>query len=50
MGGDDVAWLEGLSPWPTDGFGLERMALALLWHHGTRPDRWPRPVRELLGA
>jgi len=32
------------------GFGLERMALALLWHHGTRPDRWPRPVRELLGA
>ena len=25
MGGDDVAWLEGLSPWPTDGFGLERM-------------------------
>jgi len=32
------------------GFGLERMALALLWHHGTRPDGWPRPVRELLGA
>ena len=32
------------------GFGLERMALALLWHHGTHPDRWPRPVRELLGA
>ena len=32
------------------GFGLERMALALLWHHGTRPDRWPRPVRELIGA
>ena len=23
--GDDVAWLEGLSPWPSDGFGLERM-------------------------
>lgn len=22
---DDVAWLAGLSPWPTDGFGLERM-------------------------
>jgi dihydrofolate synthase / folylpolyglutamate synthase len=27
--GDDRAWLEGLSPWPTGGFGLERM-LALL--------------------
>ena len=23
--GDDVAWLEGLSPWPSDGFGLDRM-------------------------
>jgi dihydrofolate synthase/folylpolyglutamate synthase len=23
--GDDVAWLEGLSPWPPDGFGLDRM-------------------------
>ncbi len=22
---DDVAWLAGLSPWPEDGFGLERM-------------------------
>ncbi|HEX5448967.1 MAG TPA: Mur ligase family protein [Gaiellaceae bacterium] len=22
---DDVAWLESLSPWPTDGFGTERM-------------------------
>jgi seryl-tRNA synthetase len=32
------------------GFGLERMALALLWHHGLRPDRWPRPVRELIGT
>jgi dihydrofolate synthase / folylpolyglutamate synthase len=31
---DDVAWLEGLSPWPTGGFGLERMhaLLALLEH------------------
>lgn len=26
---DDVAWLAALSPWPRDGFGLERM-LALL--------------------
>ena len=23
--GEDVAWLEGLSPWPSDGFGLDRM-------------------------
>ena len=32
--GDDVAWLEGLSPWPTGGFGLERMheLLAALGH------------------
>ena len=22
---DDVSWLAGLSPWPVDGFGLERM-------------------------
>jgi dihydrofolate synthase/folylpolyglutamate synthase len=31
---DDVAWLEGLSPWPTGGFGLERMhgLLAALGH------------------
>jgi dihydrofolate synthase/folylpolyglutamate synthase len=30
----DVAWLEGLSPWPTGGFGLERMhaLLAALRH------------------
>ena len=26
---DPVAWLAGLSPWPTDGFGLERMRLLL---------------------
>ena len=32
------------------GFGLERMALALLWHHGLRADRWPRSVRELIGT
>lgn len=32
------------------GFGLERMALALLWHHGLRVERWPRPVRELVLA
>ena len=32
--GADVAWLEGLSPWPTGGFGLERMRelLAALDH------------------
>ena len=35
--GDDVAWLEGLSPWPTGGFGLERMheLLAALDHPET---------------
>ena len=27
--GDDVAWLEGLSPWPRDGFGLDRMRALL---------------------
>jgi dihydrofolate synthase/folylpolyglutamate synthase len=26
---DAVAWLAGLSPWPEDGFGLERMAALL---------------------
>ena len=26
---DDVAWLESLSPWPTDGFGTERMRALL---------------------
>jgi dihydrofolate synthase / folylpolyglutamate synthase len=29
MAGDDVVWLEGLSPWPTGGFGLERMRALL---------------------
>ncbi len=24
-----VEWLESLSPWPTDGFGLERMRALL---------------------
>ena len=34
---DDVAWLEALSPWPTGGFGLERMheLLAALDHPET---------------
>ena len=34
--GEDVAWLEGLSPWPAGGFGLERMheLLAALGHPG----------------
>jgi folylpolyglutamate synthase/dihydropteroate synthase len=26
----NVAWLESLSPWPKDGFGLERMRALLL--------------------
>ena len=26
---DDVAWLAGLSPWPEDGFGLDRMKALL---------------------
>jgi dihydrofolate synthase/folylpolyglutamate synthase len=29
MAGGDVVWLEGLSPWPRDGFGLERMQALL---------------------
>ena len=31
------------------GFGLERVALALLWRHGLDPMAWPEPVRTLLG-
>ena len=27
--GEDLAWLEGLSPWPTGGFGVERMRALL---------------------
>ena len=30
------------------GFGLERIALALLSEHGMDPDRWPREVRSVL--
>ena len=30
------------------GFGMERLALALLWAHGTAVDRWPAPVRDAL--
>lgn len=30
------------------GFGLERLALALLRHHGLDPGRWPRSVRAVL--
>lgn len=30
------------------GFGLERIALALVRVHGTEPARWPQPVRRLL--
>jgi dihydrofolate synthase/folylpolyglutamate synthase len=29
MAGDEVVWLEGLSPWPKGGFGLERMQALL---------------------
>ena len=25
----DIAWLAGLSPWPADGFGLDRMTSSL---------------------
>jgi seryl-tRNA synthetase len=31
------------------GFGLERIALALLWAHGLDPMGWPAPVRTQLG-
>ena len=42
---DDVAWLAGLSPWPEDGFGLERMN-ALLAALGDPQLRLPgRPRR-----
>ena len=27
--GEHLAWLAGLSPWPEDGFGLERMHAVL---------------------
>lgn len=30
------------------GFGLERVTLALIKHHGFDVDHWPQPVRELL--
>jgi seryl-tRNA synthetase len=31
------------------GFGLERITLALLKHHGLDPARWPAATREVLG-
>jgi len=31
------------------GFGLERIALALVWRYGTSPRTWPDRVRTLLG-
>lgn len=31
------------------GFGVERIALALLWAHGLDPAGWPGPVRDELG-
>jgi seryl-tRNA synthetase len=32
------------------GFGIERLVLALLKHHGLDPARWPQAVRETLGG
>jgi hypothetical protein len=32
------------------GFGIERVALALLRRHGLDPARWPAPVRDRLRA
>jgi seryl-tRNA synthetase len=32
------------------GFGIERLTLALLRHHGLDPSRWPQAVRETLGG
>ena len=29
--GEDLAWLEGLSPWPTGGFGVERADKKAMW-------------------
>jgi len=37
---DDLAWLEGLSPWPRDGFGLDRMK-SLLQDLGSPQHRLP---------
>lgn len=31
------------------GFGIERLVLALLKHHGLDPAQWPRAVRDTLG-
>jgi len=30
------------------GFGVERITLALLWHHGLHPDQWPATIHRLL--
>jgi hypothetical protein len=30
------------------GFGVERISLALVWAHGTDPDRWPEAVKRRL--
>lgn len=32
------------------GFGIERLTLALLRHHGLDPVQWPRAVRQTLGG
>ena len=32
------------------GIGLERLALAVLAQHGTRPEQWPRKLREGMSA
>ncbi len=41
---DDVSWLAGLSPWPEDGFGLDRMK-ALLAELGDPQRRLPGRAR-----
>jgi len=45
-----IRTMRGVAHTACIGFGLERMALALLWRHGLKVERWPRPVRELIGA
>lgn len=31
------------------GFGIERLVLALFWHHGMDARHWPAPLRQTLG-
>ncbi len=32
------------------GFGLERLALCVIYIHGYQPRRWPEPIRDALAA